>query len=146
MQTMPSPAPRSAWSDEEYRRFWKRMADIFGLRWYEQNGPEPTPAWKHGLAQHAPAHVIAAVTGYETTTPSHYPPNLPQFLDEVRAARRRGQPAHHALPAPGKSPEQIARISAGLKHARDYAAAAAQRFKPTRPLAPAVSIDDDIPF
>lgn len=129
MNLTPSQETRAAWSDEAFRRFWKRMADVFGLRWYEQNGPEPTASWKNGLSQFPPALVMQALIGYETTTHSGYPPNLPQFLEEVRAARRRAVPADKALPAPKRSPDQIEKNLTGLRRVRDYAARIAERFK-----------------
>jgi hypothetical protein len=113
MNLQPSTPSQNAWSDEAFKRFWKRMADIFGLRWYEQNGPEPTASWKNGISQFRIEDVMGAITGYETSGNSYYTPNLPQFLEEVRAARRRQQPAHRALPPPKVSEDKIERMSAG---------------------------------
>jgi hypothetical protein len=122
-----SPAAQSAWSDEAYRRFWKRMGDVFGLRWYEQNGPEPTPSWKNGLQQHDIKHVMAAIMGFETRPHSGYPPNLPQFIAEIREARNAATPSDVALPAPKRDPEKIERMAAGLKSLRDYTVKATQK-------------------
>ena len=129
MNITPSQQTQNVWSDEAFRRFWKRMGDVFGLRWYEHNGPEPTASWKNGLSHYEIEHVMAAIVGYETLPHGGFPPNLPQFITEVRSARERYKPASKALMAPARTPEQIQRISAGLKSVREYTVKAAERLR-----------------
>ena len=79
-----------------HTKFWARMADMYGKRWYADYGDKPSKAWIDVLDRFTPNQIADALGRLTTASPQH-PPTLPQFEQQlttaVRVGRNAGDPA-----------------------------------------------------
>lgn len=101
-----STAPQRSWNDVAYKRFWHAMGEIFGLPWYNQNGPEPKSIWMSSLCELSFDRVAATLKHYRDSGDA-YPPNLSVFMAKAKSLKL-GKQEHVALPPPTPAGNAIA--------------------------------------
>lgn len=69
----------TSYTENASRRLWDRFAEMFGARFYDQYGSEPSGAWKDAVKELRPDQVKAALTKIRNSG-SSFPPSLPEFL------------------------------------------------------------------
>lgn len=68
------------------RKLWRSMTDLFGARWLESYGPEPSPLWANQIEQLDDLQVKRALQTILKSGAQH-PPTLPEFLAYARNER-----------------------------------------------------------
>lgn len=76
----------TSYADSASKRLWDRFAEMFGARFYDQYGSEPSEAWREAVTEIRPDQVKAALTKIRNSG-AQYPPSLPEFLALARSQR-----------------------------------------------------------
>lgn len=76
----------TSYADSASKRLWDRFADMFGARFYDQYGSEPSEAWVEAVAELRGDQVKSALTKIRNSG-AQYPPSLPEFLALARSQR-----------------------------------------------------------
>lgn len=77
------------------KRLWDRFAEMFGARFYDQFGTEPSESWKSAVSELRNDQVKAALAKVRNGG-SQYPPSLPEFIAlarNVKAPQEQPKPA-----------------------------------------------------
>lgn len=64
-------------------RFWRAMQHLFGLRWNQNYGQEPSPLWAAEIDRLSAEQIATAYRRLLKSGASH-PPTLPEFLELAR--------------------------------------------------------------
>lgn len=70
-----------------HSRFWDAMRARFGTRWLEQQGNEPTDAWKQVVNKFTPDDLRKALDLMGQDSKRVHPPTLPEFETYLRRAQ-----------------------------------------------------------
>ncbi len=95
----------SKWTEEAYTRFWARMAEIYGRRWYAEHGERISSTWREALSRMTTERAKQAMARCMTAG-DKFPCTLSQFM--ARAKESRTLPMHKPfprLPRPDSSPK-----------------------------------------
>lgn len=76
----------TSYADNASKRLWDRFAEMFGARFYDQYGSEPSEAWREAVAELRGDQVKSALTKIRNSG-AQYPPSLPEFLALARSQR-----------------------------------------------------------
>lgn len=76
----------TSYADNASKRLWDRFAEMFGARFYDQYGSEPSDAWREAITEIRPDQVKGALTKIRNSG-AQYPPSLPEFLALARSQR-----------------------------------------------------------
>lgn len=87
-------------SSPKTRRFWKAMLELFGERWTQSYGPEPSPLWTSAIEMLSGPELKTAMRQLLNSGAEH-PPTLPKLLELARA----GQPKKNGKHPDPYSPE-----------------------------------------
>lgn len=81
----------TSYTESASRRLWDRFAEMFGARFYDQFGSEPSPAWRDAVEELRADQIKSALTKVRNSG-AQYPPALPEFVALARSQRLQ-QPA-----------------------------------------------------
>ena len=73
----------TSYTENASRRLWDRLGEMFGARFYDQYGSEPSQSWKDAVRELRPDQVKAALTKIRNSG-TVYPPPLPEFIALAR--------------------------------------------------------------
>lgn len=76
----------TSYADNASRRLWDRFAEMFGARFYDQYGSDPSEAWTEAVVELRGDQVKSALTKIRNSG-AQYPPSLPEFLALARSQR-----------------------------------------------------------
>jgi len=74
------------WTEQAVKKWWYRMGEIFGTRWYEQNGPEASNLWQQSITEWTLKRGAAVIEHYRTSGLAH-PPNMSEVVHTARTLR-----------------------------------------------------------
>jgi len=77
----------TSYADNASKRLWDRFADMFGARFYDQYGSEPSEAWIEAVGEVRGDQIKSALTKIRNSG-AQYPPSLPEFLALARSQRQ----------------------------------------------------------
>lgn len=84
----------TSYTENASRRLWDRFAEMFGARFYDQFGSDPSPAWRDAVEELRADQIKSALTKIRNSG-AQYPPALPEFIALARS-QRLPQPAEPA--------------------------------------------------
>lgn len=73
------------------RKLWRSMTDLYGARWLETYGDEPSAVWTNQIEPLTDAQVKQALQTILKSASAH-PPSLPEFLGYARNVRPAAPP------------------------------------------------------
>lgn len=76
----------TSYADSASKRLWDRFADMFGARFYDQYGSDPSEAWRETVTELRADQIKSALTKIRNSG-AQYPPSLPEFLALARSQR-----------------------------------------------------------
>ena len=76
----------TSYADNASRRLWDRFGEMFGARFYDQFGSEPSQAWVEAVGEVRADQIKSALTKIRNSG-SQYPPSLPEFLALARSQK-----------------------------------------------------------
>lgn len=76
----------TSYADNASKRLWDRFGEMFGARFYDQFGSEPSEAWVEAVTEVRGDQIKSALTKIRNSG-AQYPPSLPEFLALARAQR-----------------------------------------------------------
>lgn len=84
----------TSYADNASKRLWDRFGEMFGARFYDQFGSEPSRSWIVAVDEVRADQIKAALSKIRNSG-SQYPPSLPEFLALARSQRLQ-QPAEQS--------------------------------------------------
>jgi hypothetical protein len=69
---------------QRVKKLWRAMTDLFGSRWMETFGSEPSPLWENQIAELTDAQVKQALKRLLNCANAH-PPTLPEFMSVAKS-------------------------------------------------------------
>lgn len=76
----------TSYADNASRRLWDRFGEMFGARFYDQFGSEPSEAWVEAVGEVRADQIKSALTKIRNSG-AQFPPSLPEFLALARSQR-----------------------------------------------------------
>lgn len=76
----------TSYADNASKRLWDRFGEMFGARFYDQFGSEPSEAWTEAVTEVRADQIKSALTKIRNSG-AQYPPSLPEFLALARSQR-----------------------------------------------------------
>jgi hypothetical protein len=74
------------WSNEAVKKWWFRMGEIFGTRWYEMHGPEASNLWQTSITAMSMDRAGAVIEHFRTCGQAH-PPTMSEVVNVGRTLR-----------------------------------------------------------
>jgi hypothetical protein len=76
----------TSYAEVASERLWDRFGEMFGARFYDQFGKDPSTSWKDAVKELRPDQVKAALTRVRNSG-AQYPPGLPEFVAMAKCQR-----------------------------------------------------------